>query len=107
VPARYVDELVEIDFSAGKAKARGRPLGLSPQEMRLLTAFVHHPRQVLSSAQLLALAWGDAGYPNARVKLYVLYLREKFAAQGLDAPIETLRGFGYRYMPPAHPVEAS
>jgi len=34
--------------------------------------------------------------------VYVGYLRAKFVDAGLDpAPIETVRGFGYRYRPPA------
>ena len=40
---------------------------------------------------------GDA----RRVKVYVGYLRAKLADAGLDPPpIETVRGFGYRYKPP-------
>jgi DNA-binding response OmpR family regulator len=35
------------------------------------------------------------------VKVYVGYLRAKFVEAGLDPPpIETVRGFGYRYRPP-------
>jgi DNA-binding response OmpR family regulator len=35
------------------------------------------------------------------VKVYVGYLRGKHAAAGLDPPpIETVRGFGYRYRRP-------
>jgi DNA-binding response OmpR family regulator len=39
------------------------------------------------------------------VKVYVGYLRSKLSAAGLDPPpIETVRGFGYRYVPPAAPA---
>jgi DNA-binding response OmpR family regulator len=34
------------------------------------------------------------------VKIYVGYLRGKFREAGVEAPIETIRGFGYRYRPP-------
>jgi DNA-binding response OmpR family regulator len=35
------------------------------------------------------------------VKVYVGYLRAKLAEAGLEpSPIETVRGFGYRYRPP-------
>ena len=46
--------------------------------------------------------WGDA-YAIARdqVKLYVGYLRRKLRAATDAEPIETVRGFGYRYRPPS------
>jgi DNA-binding response OmpR family regulator len=98
----YEDSLVEIDFGAAEARVLGRPLALSPQELRLLTAFVRHPGQVLSTDQLLALAWGDRDLPRERVKIYVSYLRDKFRAQHVEEPpIRTVRGFGYRYDRPA------
>ena len=41
-----------------------------------------------------------------QVKLYVSYLRKKLGqvANGFE-PIETVRGFGYRYVPPARVPE--
>jgi DNA-binding response OmpR family regulator len=100
-PARYADSLVEIDFQAAEARAAGKPLGLTPLEFRLLTAFVRHLHQVLSADQLLAMAWGDQGFARERVKIYVGYLRNKFREVGEQAPIDTIRGFGYRYRPPS------
>ena len=34
------------------------------------------------------------------MKLYVGYLRRKLGAASGRTPIETVRGFGYRYRPP-------
>ena len=72
-------------------------------EFRMLAAFVRNANQVLSHEQLLELAWGDArNVERDQVKLYVGYLRRKLAAPtGEEPPIETVRGFGYRYRPPA------
>jgi DNA-binding response OmpR family regulator len=58
---------------------------------------------VLSHEQLLELVWGDVlTGSRARTKLYVGYLRQKLAVGGADdSPIETVRGFGYRYRPKA------
>ena len=56
---------------------------------------------MLSRDQLLELVWGDsAAISRDQVKLYVGYLRRKLGwdAAGVD-PIETVRGFGYRYRP--------
>jgi DNA-binding response OmpR family regulator len=72
---------------------------LTPLEFKLLAAFVQNPNQVLSRDQLLELVWGDPyGVSGDQVKLYVGYLRKKLASGApASAPIETVRGFGYRY----------
>jgi len=64
---------------------------------------VRHPDQVLSSDQLLEQARGDAtGRSPDQVKLYVSYLRRKLSdGAPQPAPIETVRGFGYRYRRPS------
>ena len=82
---------------------------LTPLEFRLLAAFVRHPNQVLSRDQLLELVWGDAETVAAdQVKLYVGYLRRKLGWDVADrSPVETVRGFGYRYRPPSPPEGAS
>jgi DNA-binding response OmpR family regulator len=98
----YVDDRVTIDFSQRAVIYAGKDVSLTPLEFKLLSAFVRHPRQVLSRAQLLQLVWGDAyGVSGDQVKLYVGYLRRKLdPEQPDDVPIETVRGFGYRYDPP-------
>jgi DNA-binding response OmpR family regulator len=97
----YSDGLVEIDRAALEVKIAGAPVELTALELRLLVAFTEHPSQVLSPTQLLERVWGDASLSRERVKLYVGYLRGKFRSAGVEAPIETMRGFGYRYRPPA------
>jgi DNA-binding response OmpR family regulator len=100
---RYDDGLISVDFAGSAATLRGLPLSLTPLEFRLLSAFVRHPNQILAHDQLLGLAWGGADRASRdQVKLYVGYLRQKLRAEGLaQSPIETVRGFGYRYRPPA------
>jgi DNA-binding response OmpR family regulator len=95
----YVDGLVEVDFVQRTVSVQGREAALTPLEYNLLAAFVRHPNQVLGHDQLLELAWGGSAEASRdQVKLYVGYLRRKLAAEG-DGPIETVRGFGYRYRP--------
>lgn len=102
VRERYDDGVVTVDFAGSVATAAGRPLLLTPLEFRLLSAFVRHPGQILGHDQLLELAWGGADRAaRDQVKLYVGYLRKKLKANGVsDSPIETVRGFGYRYRRP-------
>lgn len=99
----YADGLVEVDFAQRVVSVRGRDVALTPKEFKLLASFVRHPNQVLSREQLLELAWNDTyGVSRDAVKLYVGYLRRKLTAgTGNACPIETVRGFGYRYRPPA------
>jgi DNA-binding response OmpR family regulator len=95
----YADDFVEIDYAQRRVVVGGREVRLTPLEFKLLATFVQNRNQVLSRDQLLNLVWGDPyGVSGDQVKLYVGYLRRKLVpdAPG-EAPIETLRGFGYRY----------
>jgi DNA-binding response OmpR family regulator len=98
----YFDSLLSIDFGQRAVSYQGRDVALTPLEFKLLSTFVRHPRQVLSREQLLELVWGDSyGVSSDQVKLYVGYLRRKLDPDApASVPIETVRGFGYRYRPP-------
>jgi DNA-binding response OmpR family regulator len=98
----YSDDFAQIDYAQRQVKALGRHVHLTPLEFKLLSTFVQNPNQVLSRDQLLELVWGDPyGVSGDQVKLYVGYLRRKLVPNApQDAPIETVRGFGYRYRRP-------
>jgi DNA-binding response OmpR family regulator len=95
----YADDRVEIDFAQRTVEVDGRSVRLTPLEFTLLTEFVRHPNQVLSREQLLELVWDDPyDVSGDQVKLYVGYLRRKLDPEAPErVPIETVRGFGYRY----------
>lgn len=95
----YADARVEIDVRRRQVRYEQREVRLTPLEFKLLLTFVRHPNQVLSREQLLELVWGDTlGVSPGQVKLYVGYLRRKLDPLAPhDTPIETVRGFGYRY----------
>jgi DNA-binding response OmpR family regulator len=99
----YADAYLSIDWAQARVMVTDREVQLTPLEFRLLSTFVRHPRQVLSREQLLELVWGDAyGVSGDQVKLYVGYLRRKLEPGEPDSvPIETVRGFGYRYAAPS------
>ncbi len=98
----YADSLIAIDFAERAVHYDEREVTLTPLEFKLLATLVRHPNQVLSREQLLELVWGDSfGVSPAQVKLYVGYLRRKLdPAASSTTPIETVRGFGYRYRRP-------
>jgi DNA-binding response OmpR family regulator len=98
-PDIYSDARLTIDFAQRSVAFEGRDVSLTPLEFKLLSAFVRNPRQVLSRDQLLELVWGSSyGVSGDQVKLYVGYLRKKLdPTDPANVPIETVRGFGYRY----------
>ena len=98
----YSDDFTQVDYAQRQVKVEGRDVQLTPLEFKLLSAFVQNPNQVLSRDQLLELVWGDPyGVSGDQVKLYVGYLRRKLVPDAPQtAPIETVRGFGYRYRRP-------
>jgi len=89
----YDDGRLRIDPRGAEVRFDGQLVALTPLEFRLVQTLVRHPDQVLSRDQLLDLVWGDSSVSPDQVKLYVGYVRRKLP----EAPIETVRGFGYRY----------
>jgi DNA-binding response OmpR family regulator len=100
-PDVYTDAALTVDHEQRTARAQDAELPLTPLEFRLLAAFIRHPGQVLSADRLLDLVWGDRLGGRDQVKLAVGRLRAKLAPHVEPTPIHTVRGFGYRYVPPA------
>jgi DNA-binding response OmpR family regulator len=98
----YADSRLSVSFAQSLVRYDEREVALTRLEYRLLSAFVRHPNQVLSHDQLRELVWGDTLTTSRdEVKLYVGYLRRKLDPdEPGSTPIETVRGFGYRYRPP-------
>ncbi|MEB8337173.1 response regulator transcription factor [Streptomyces endophyticus] len=111
-PVSPPDQLLEdgrlrLDLDTHEVTMGGQYVPLTPLEFDLLHFLARNPGQVLSPEQLLHHAWrarpeGDAG----KVKYAVLRLRRSIErATGVKAPIETVRGVGYRYvLPGSHPA---
>ena len=95
----YSDARLSISFARRSVRYDDREVALTRLEYRLLSAFVGHPNQVLSHDQLRELVWGESlATSRDEVKLYVGYLRRKLCPDAPEsAPVETVRGFGYRY----------
>jgi DNA-binding response OmpR family regulator len=105
----YDDGALRIDPSARRAFVEGGEVRLTPTEFRLLNVLVRHAGAVLSPNQLLAQAWDDpTGIGPERVKFAVLRLRRKLGwTDPDDSPIESVRGFGYRYKRPSATASAT
>lgn len=81
----------------------GRPVPLSEGDHALLAAFVRRPGRVLTRDSLLDLARGlDAASYDRAIDIAVSRLRRKLAEADPTPLIETVRGVGYRFIPPVH-----
>ncbi|CAL9495145.1 MULTISPECIES: two-component system response regulator CseB [Streptomyces] len=84
---------LEIDTDGMEVRRAGRPVALTPTEMRLLLEFSSAPGTVLSRDKLLERVWDYGWGGDTRVvDVHVQRLRQKI---GQDR-IETVRGFGYK-----------
>jgi DNA-binding response OmpR family regulator len=94
----YAGDLV-IDRASARVTRDGRPIDLTPTELRLLTFLAQHPGQVLSRDQLLEHVWGYSSdsIDEKTVNVHVRRLRTKIEANP-DAPtiVLTVPGLGYR-----------
>jgi DNA-binding response OmpR family regulator len=91
---------VTIDLRQRLACVGDEELRLTPLEFKLLSAFARHPRQILGQDQIIELVWNEPYIAGDQVKLLVGRLRKKLAGRFDEDPIETVRGFGYRFTPP-------
>jgi DNA-binding response OmpR family regulator len=90
---------VELDLTARRASAGGRPLELTAKEFDLLAFFVASPDRVHTREQLMEAVWGSRYFGTARtVDNFVARLRGHIGDDA-DAPrhLETVRGVGYRF----------
>jgi DNA-binding response OmpR family regulator len=75
---------------------------LSSREFALLEYLMRHPGRLLSRQEILKEVWGYDFDPGSNVvNVYVRYLRSKIDRPGEKSLIETVRGSGYRFEPPA------
>ncbi|MFI6638706.1 two-component system response regulator CseB [Streptomyces sp. NPDC050504] len=85
---------LSVDTRGLEVRAGGRPVPLTPTELRVLLEFVAAPGIVLERQTLLRKVWDYGWDGDSRVvDLTVQRLRKKIGADH----IETVRGFGYKF----------
>jgi two-component system OmpR family response regulator len=86
---------LELDPEGHRVLRAGRPVPLSPTELRLLHYLMLNAGRVLAKAQIVAHVWDyDFGGDHSIVESYVSYLRRKVDAVEPKL-IHTVRGAGY------------
>jgi len=98
---------LRLDRDAHTCTCHGDPLELTPKEFDLLAYFMTHPGHALSRDAIHRDVWGhDFDRGTNLIDVYVAYVRNKLNDTRCDHRIDTVRGVGYRYMPPRHASSA-
>jgi DNA-binding response OmpR family regulator len=88
---------IRLDLIARTARRGGETTELPKREADLLAHLMREESRVCTREELHSAVWGYDHDPGTNiVQVYVGYLRRKLARPGSPAPIETLRGVGYR-----------
>lgn len=92
---------LRLDLLAKVAWRDGRRIDLAPREWALLELFMRNPNQILSRVQILNHVWEYSFDPGSNVvDVYVGYLRRKLNVGDGPVLVQTVRGAGYRLVPP-------
>jgi two-component system alkaline phosphatase synthesis response regulator PhoP len=89
----------EIDFDRAELKRCGRPVEITAQELRLLSALIRNHGRVLSRDRLIEAAWGTGiAITERAVDTHVFNLRKKIEVKPAEPKfLIGVRGLGYRF----------
>jgi len=88
---------LEIDHFRREVRVDGRPVGVTPTELRLLEALASHPGRTFTRDELVARAFGpDYVGLDRTVDVHITNLRRKLGPK----LIQTVHGLGYRLVEP-------
>lgn len=88
-----------LDTQRGQLLREGRPIAVSSKGLRLLEAFVSSPGRVLTKAELMQTAWGNAAIEESNLSVQMAALRKQLGPtpDGGDW-IATIPRIGYRFV---------
>ncbi len=87
---------LSINMAGLQAKWGNKPIGLRPNEFRLLRFFAENPNQVLSRSDLIAgLGKQEPAIDERTVDVWIGRLRRALLAAGAGNPLRTVRSLGY------------
>jgi DNA-binding response OmpR family regulator len=105
-PNLQVSDLI-LDYGTNALRTADTRLGylasvhLSAKEFQLVEYFLQHPGQLLSHDQIRNRVWemNSEAFSNI-IAAQIRLVRKKMAELGYENSIETVRGLGYRFIPP-------
>jgi OmpR family two-component system response regulator YxdJ len=78
---------------------RGNKLHFGYKETQLLEVLMRNPSTIISRDRLLDKLWDDTHFIDENtLNVYVARVRKKLKEWEMENTIETIRGFGYRFM---------
>jgi two-component system phosphate regulon response regulator PhoB len=90
---------IALDPQRHEVRVRGQPVTLTALEFRLLKTLLERPGRIQTREVLLSDVWGiEAEIMTRTVDTHIKRLREKIGPPG--EMIETVRGVGYKLVPP-------
>jgi DNA-binding response OmpR family regulator len=92
---------VMVDFQKMVLTRDGKPVAMTPQELKLLKYFSQNPERVITRDELLNEVWGYNSYPSTRtVDVHILTLRQKLEPDP-SSPVhfQTVHNAGYKFIP--------
>ena len=99
---------IRLDRRAHTCTVAGHRLGLTLKEFDLMAYLLDHAGACCSRDELLERVWGLGFDPGSNsVDVFVYTLRRKLKALGFAGVIQTVRGVGYRLVPPACPTPSA
>lgn len=88
---------IMLDRARCEVSVRGKPLGVTATEFKLLSVLLERRGIVQSREKLLIDVWGyEVAIETRTVDTHMRRLREKLGRAGES--LETVRGFGYRFV---------
>ncbi len=93
---------LRLDPAAHTVDRGGTPIDLAPREFALLAFLMRHAGTPVSKVKILDSVW-DANYEGDEnvVEVYIHHLRKRVDVPFGVKSVETVRGVGYRIVPPA------
>lgn len=92
---------IRIDVGEQTVRVDGRPVGLSPSELKLLLCLTDRPGEIFTRAQLMRSLWRSPHTGNGHAcETYISTLRQKIERNPRSPErIVTVRGRGYKFVP--------
>ena len=86
-----------LDLSRKQVWCNDKSLTLTAYEYKILEYMMRHALQVVSKRQLIDELYEDEGRDSNVLEVLVGRLRKKLESEGVDNPVETVRGQGYLF----------
>ncbi|WP_299797023.1 response regulator [uncultured Shewanella sp.] len=97
VKPKITSGVLELDLAAKQVSLNDEPMEVTAFEYLILEYLMRHCHEVVAKQRLLDVIYGDKeGDPNT-IEVMVSRLRKKLTKGGIENPVVTIRGQGYKF----------